>query len=141
MRTRQARRARGRAVTGTGQPPGRRPRPPWYPVAAAAALALLAGGAMMLLTVSQGPRDPSLADDCGLVTCAASLPHEVTGAVARSTPPVGPQPMAQQPPTSQPVLAPKAYPIGTKGPTASATPSAQPTVQPHPGHSHGHRQT
>lgn len=144
MRTRQARRAR--AMTGTGKPPGRRPRPParppWYPVAAAA-LALLAGGAMMLLTVSHGARDPRLPDDCGLVTCAASLPHKVTGAApgasARSTSPVGRQPAARQLPTGQPTLAPRAYPIGTKRPTPS--PSAQPTVRPHPGHTHGHRQS
>lgn len=148
MRTRQARRARGRAMTGTGKPPRRRPRPSsrplWYPVVAAAAIALLAGGAMMLFTVSHGPRDPRLPDDCGLVTCAASLPHEVTGAApgaaARSTSPAGRQPAARQQPTGQPTLAPRAYPIGTKGPTPSPAPSAQPSGRPHPGHSHGHRQ-
>jgi hypothetical protein len=153
MRTRQGRRAPGRAMTGTGKPPRRRPRPSsrplWYPAAVAAAVALLAGGAMMLLTVSHGPRDPGRPGDCGLVTCAASLPHEVTGgapgAVARSTSPAGRQPAGRQPaarpqPTGQPTLAPRAYPIGTKGPTPSPAPSAQPSERLHPGHSHGHRQ-
>src|SRR5215469_13921100 len=66
-----------------GQAP-RRPRPflrpQWNPVAwAAAGAALLAGAAMMLLTLSPGPQARPLADDCGLVTCGASLPPAVFG--------------------------------------------------------------
>lgn len=77
-----------------GQPvatePWRRPRPfrrpVWYPlVGASAVLALLAGGGMTLLTLSGGPAARPLADSCGLVTCHASLPPAVTGAVAPST--------------------------------------------------------
>jgi hypothetical protein len=98
-------------------------------------LALLAGGAMTLLTVSGGPRDGPLAGDCGVVTCAASLPRDVTGAAARSTAPARPRPAPRQR-TIQPVLAPKAYPIRTQAPTAS--PSAQPPASPNPGHSHHH---
>jgi Cellulose binding domain len=77
----------------TGLPGGRpwwHPRPfsrtLWYPVAGAAAvLALLAGGAMTLLTAAHAPRARPLADDCGLVTCGASLPPAVTGAAPPST--------------------------------------------------------
>jgi hypothetical protein len=73
-----------------GQAPWWRPRPfarpLWYPVAGgAAAVALVAGGAMTLLTISHGPRARPLADDCGLVTCGATLPHVVTRTAVPST--------------------------------------------------------
>jgi len=137
MRTRHARSAGGRAMTS-----GR--KPPWYPVAAATAVAaLLAGGAMTLLMASRGSRDRPLADGCGLVTCAASLPREVTGAApgvtAPGTEPALPRPTARQQPTAQPVLAPQAHPLRPRKPTASPSPSAQPSGTAHPGHSHHHR--
>jgi hypothetical protein len=116
--------------------PGPLSRPLWYPVAGAAALlALLAGAAMTLLTVSHGSRGRPLAGNCGLVTCAASLPRDVTVAAAPAAATARPRRAAPQL-TIQPVLAPKTHPIPAKGP--SAPPTAQPSSPPNPGHSHHH---
>jgi hypothetical protein len=109
-------------------PPGKQPwwrprpfsQPLWYPVAGAAAvLALLAGGAMTLVTAAHGPRARPLADDCGLVTCGASLPPEVTGAAApgtaaRSTAPA----RRHRRRAHHQVLAPAAHSLGSPAPPA-----------------------
>lgn len=58
----------------------------WYLAAAiTAGVALLAGTGAVLLTSSHAPASRPVADDCGLVTCGASLPSSATGQAVRST--------------------------------------------------------
>src|SRR5262245_39397506 len=73
-----------------GKESWRRPRPfsrpQWYPVAGGAVVAvLLAGVAMTLFTLSRGSQPRPLARDCGVVTCAATLPAAALGTVVPST--------------------------------------------------------
>jgi Cellulose binding domain len=100
-------------------------RPLWYPVAGAAAvLALLAGGAMTLLTAAHAPRARPLADDCGLITCGATLPPAVTGAAPPSTAVRSTAPARRHHRRAhRGVLAPAAHSLGS--PTPAARPHRQ----------------
>ena len=95
-------------------------RPLWYPVAGAAAvLALLAGGAMTLLTAAHAPQARPLADDCGLVTCGATLPAAVTGVAPPSTAVRSTAPARRHHRRAhRQVLAPAAHSLGSPAPPA-----------------------
>jgi hypothetical protein len=104
-------------------------RPHWYPVVGAAAVAaLLAGVAMALLTLSHGPQARPLARDCGLVTCAASLPPAVLGTAVprtavRSTAPVRQHRRRARPPALAPAVHARVRPAAPRPAPATVAPS------------------
>jgi hypothetical protein len=125
-------------------------RPQWYPVAGAAVVAvLLAGVAMTLLTLSRGSPARPLARDCGLVTCAASLPPAALGravpsTAARSTAPVRRHERPARAPALEPAVhqqVPPAAPrtIPSVAPRAAPSPSSGSWTRHHHHHHHHHQ--
>jgi Cellulose binding domain len=99
-------------------------------------LLLLAGGAVMLLPSHTGHLPQSVAADCGMVTCTATLPASVTGRESlsaspsasprrtRSTPPSSAAPT--RPAVQQSTSAAPAPPDPTHGPVSVPSPSTAP---------------
>jgi hypothetical protein len=96
-------------------------------------LLLLAGGAVALLPHQTGHGPRSVADDCGMVTCTATLPASVTGSSTLSASPSA-QPWhtantaaasaaSTRAAVKQATSKPPAPPIPTRGPASSPSPS------------------
>jgi hypothetical protein len=99
-------------------------------LAGGAGLLLLAGGAVVFLPHQTGHSPRALTDDCGLVTCTATLPAAATGDVRpHASPRVQPRSPASTVASST-MPAPSPAGPATSGPPASPAPARAPVSSP-----------